>query len=140
LKRTDLRKKFYRRDPEGNVILRDNQLKAIHVLLTGAPRMEAARAAGVTPRQISRWIEDPFFCAELKRQQDAVVRANVAGLVGAAELARENLINLIRDKNVRDSVKVRADQALLREAHRSVEQVNLIDRIAELEEKLGDEI
>ena len=52
--------------------LEPRKLQAVFMLLAGETHTFIAKALGVTARTVRRWIEDPEFSAQLKREYDSL--------------------------------------------------------------------
>ncbi len=110
------------------------QRRAIKALMVSSSLSEAARAAGVSPRSLTRWLDDPTFRAELTRQEQAAIDAASRRLAGlAAEAVRE--VEAILKSEAAPSIKLRTAEMILSHLLRLRELVNLEARVSALEEK-----
>ena len=102
-------------------------------LLSYASTAEAAKAAGVTVRQASRWLHDPEFNRVYVEQREATLR-NVAGLLRASAIgAVESLAELCRSRDTADTARASAARSILDSLLRVIEAQELEERIAALE-------
>lgn len=107
--------------------------EAIVALLTERTIAAAAKRAGIGESTLLRWLRDPAFLAEYRAARRAAVDGAVAGLQRAATLAVDAL-----KRNLRcgiPAVEVGAAKAVLDQALRGVELLDLELRIAQLEQR-----
>ena len=116
--------------------LTSKQRKAVDALVGGAKVKDAAIAAGVTPRTMARWRDQKGFTAEVQRLQVLTRRDSTTRLIGNADNMLDVLLSIAEDDETPPAVRVRASLGWLDHKHRSVEQTELEERIAALEEKL----
>jgi hypothetical protein len=111
---------------------------AIASLLLCRTNEEAARAAGVDPRTLRRWMERPEFRQKLheaRRENFGRESAKLQQGVGAAvTILRRTMLN----DNVKESLKVAVAKFVIESAQKSLEIETLEHRISELERRLGD--
>ena len=89
------------------------QTAAIGALLVHRTQAEAAAAAGVSPRQLSRWLtEDAGFRAALAEAEAAIVDHTARRLTQATMAALDTVIRIM-ETGSSDSVKLRAAVSLL---------------------------
>lgn len=117
------------------------QRKAIHAMLTCKTTEEAAEAAGVGRRTLTRWLsEDEVFNAALDAAGDQAIREAVSNLAGDAASAARTLAAIHKDETISAAVRVRAARAVLTEVLKLREQRELAERVARLEELLNEQI
>jgi hypothetical protein len=116
--------------------LPSNQVKAIESLLTGSNHEAAAAAAGVVPRTLSRWLQEPVFTAELDTQKRLAIGAACARLIGTMDTA-VTLINDILSGNggpkKYHTIQLRAAKIALDSALKLIELNDILKRIEALE-------
>ncbi len=109
-----------------------------HLVITeilGSPSIEeACRRAGVSKGTVYKWLADPTFQAELKRQREAVVEQAFNRLKIGMGRAVEKLLALLEEGQ--ESIQLRAAEALLDHGSKAVEQQDLERRLSALEEQL----
>jgi hypothetical protein len=123
--------------PANGEDLSGKQERCIAALLSEASDEAAARKAGVTDRTLRRWRQEPFFrAAELASRRAVVERAQtlVQQLTTTAALALHR--NLTCGK---PGVEVRAAAVVFDLAAKAVEMQELLQRVEELESRLGEE-
>jgi hypothetical protein len=111
------------------------QQLAIAALAAGGSYGEAAGVAGVTSRTITRWMAMPEFRAEVQRQRSA----RVSRLSGLLLDAGDDAVGVLREelRADRSMDRVRAAALLLSHGLRFRQHVDLEDRLAEIERRLG---
>jgi predicted TPR repeat methyltransferase len=109
--------------------------QAIAALLTQRNPEEAARAVGIAPKTLKRWMRLPEFQTEyLEARREAVLQA-VARIQQNCTAAASVLLKLMADTNTPASVRVRAADSVLERGVKSIELEDLALRIARLEER-----
>ncbi len=107
---------------------------AIAALLTSATIQGAAKEAGISERQIHRWLaEDQEFDATYRRARWRATQQAIARLQQVSSAAVTVLISIAADKHQPTSSRVAAASKLLDLALRSVEIEELEARLANLE-------
>ena len=108
------------------------QVTALSHLLTSSTIIEAAKRTGCNERTIRKWLADPVYKAEyLRARREAVEHAsgNIQSLTElAAEALRRNLTCGIL------SAELRASNTVMASAYKSLEVLELANRIAALEQ------
>ena len=69
---------------QNSIMLSDNQIHALPYMTSSRTFGEAAEKAGISPRTINRWMNDPAFREEYQRQRDeagAIARAALRALM-----------------------------------------------------------
>jgi hypothetical protein len=106
---------------------------AIAALLSQRNHEEAARAADVSKRTLSRWLKIPAFqSAYLEARRAAMFQAN-ARLQQAASAAVSALLKVMVDPSTPASARVRAADCVLARGNQGLENEDLNVRIAVLE-------
>jgi hypothetical protein len=113
------------------------QTRAIEALLSGCSRAEAAVAAGVTPRALRKWFNDPTFCAALTRASDQTLSDATHRLTGTFDQAVAVLTQIMNNPQARDYDRLRAAALILRRGLDLVDQKLLNDRITALESQFN---
>ena len=114
-----------------------NQYKALKALLQCPSVAAAARSCGLGERTLWRYLEGSAFRAELSKQQDGLVAAVTASLVGLGGDAVTVLHEALTDKNTSVNIKTRVARDWLAQMGKSVELADLAHRLDVLEETLG---
>ena len=87
--------------------LNRNQQKALAALLIHGTAIEAARACGLAPRTLYKYLADDAFTAELQKRQDAIlagVVAKMTTLAGAGMAQLEGALGVL-DAHTRASIE-----------------------------------
>jgi hypothetical protein len=109
----------------------------IAALAAGASVPAAARAGGVSERTAYRRLEDPAFRQAVEDARADIVARAVAKLSAASTEAAETLRRLLYSDM--DFAKLAAARSILELGAKLREQLDLSERIAALEERLGKE-
>ena len=120
-----------------NGVLSANQKRAIIALLNNPTIGEAAKAAGLGERTLTRYLADPGFRAELRKRQDQALAAATAALSGLAGDAVGTLAGVMGDGEASPAARVRAAAVILAERRKVAELDDLAERVAELEQARG---
>src|SRR5258705_6799848 len=107
--------------------------EAIVALLTNRSVEDAARAAGLTPSTLVRWLKLPDFVKEYRAARREVVTQSVARLQQATGAAGTVMLKLMADPNVPAAVRLRAAECVFDRAIKGVELEDIEVRVSELE-------
>ena len=98
---------------------------------------DAAQAAGVTLRQVQRWLAQPDFRRELEEAQRQLKADALRRLAGMQGQAVEALRALLADEETTPALRLQTAKAVL-QAHTALEEsVTFEERLQALEERLG---
>ena len=118
--------------------LTPKQEKAIIALLS-QPTIEAAAAAlGVNPVSIHRWLQDPAFADAYRSARRDAVQQAVTRLQQVSGGAVAVLVQVMADKANPVATRVNAAKTVLEFSFRAVELEDLAERIAALEQQMGE--
>ena len=121
------------------VSLPPRRQRAIIALLEHPTINEAAQAAGIGQRTLSRWLaEDDAFQEALRDAQERATNQAIYRLAGAAPLAANVLSELANDETVSAAVRVQAASKVLSELRQSLQIMTFGDDIARLREIIGE--
>jgi len=108
--------------------------EAIIALLSQTGVEQAARAAGIAPRTLLRWLRMPEFkAAYLEARRHAFGHAT-ARLQQASGAAASTLLKIMVDKDAPTSSRLRAAESILTHGAKAIEIEDFERRIAALEE------
>jgi hypothetical protein len=108
--------------------------EAIAALLSNRTVEDAARAAGIAPRTLWRWLRLAEFQAEfLQARRQAVSQAH-ARLQQSSGTAAAVLLKVMADPGTPAAVKVRAAACVLERSEQSLELDDILLRLQHLEE------
>ncbi len=111
--------------------------QAILTLLTHPTIPEAAAACGVGEATLWRWLQEPEFAERYRAARRQVVEGAIASL---QQTATEAATTLKRNLSCgTPSVEVRAALAILEQAIKGAELLDLAERVAALEAQLAQE-
>ena len=107
--------------------------QAIAALLTQRNLDEAARAIGVAPNTLLKWMKLPKFQAALRDAGRAVYSQSVARLEPGASAAATTMLKTMIDPNAPASTRLRAAECVLNHATKDIEIEDIEARVAALE-------
>ncbi|WP_405580706.1 helix-turn-helix domain-containing protein [Streptomyces sp. NBC_01092] len=114
----------------------DAKSQAIILLARGASTDKTGETLGVSGRTIRRWREDPDFEQDVLTARRELLAEARAALAGAARDAITTLHAALQDENPAN--RIRAASILVNTLPAISEQLELEDRLAQLEAALGD--
>jgi transposase-like protein len=109
--------------------------EAIAALLSQRNLEEAARAIGVAPNTLLRWMKLPEFQAAYREARRAAFGQSIARLQQASGAAVATLLKIMVDSNVPASTRVRAADSVLDHAAKAIEIEDIEARVAALEKE-----
>lgn len=115
----------------GRSKLDDRQEAAIAALLAERTHALAAEKAGIGPATLSRWLREPAFKAAYRAARRALVDSAIGRLQQGATRAVDAL-----ERNLTcgvPAVEVSASRAMLEQAMKAIEHIDLVERVDELE-------
>ena len=107
--------------------------EAIAALLTQRSVDEAARAIGIAPRTLLRWLQVPEFNANYRKARRDAYSQAVARLQQASGAAVSTLLKIMVDGGMPASSRVRAAESVLSHAAKAIEIEDIEARVAGLE-------
>src|SRR6266481_234695 len=107
--------------------------EAIVALLTQRNLEEAARAIGVAPNTLLKWMKLPDFHTAYREARRAAFGQAVARLQQGSSAAATTLLKTMIDPATPASVRVRAAEVIFNHAARAIEIEDIEARVAELE-------
>lgn len=118
-------------DPIDN--LTPNQVAALTELLGGKSVRAAAKAAGVDPATVHRWLHDPTFRAAQQSGRRQLTQQALSQLQSITETAIGVVKELMLDKGKPASVRLRAAQIVIEATVKWLELEDFEARLAALE-------
>jgi hypothetical protein len=109
------------------------QEEAIAALLTQRNIDEAAKAIGVAPNTLLKWMKLPEFQAFYREARRAAFGQAVTRLQQGTSAAATTLLKTLVDPGAPASVKVRAAEAIFSHAAKAIEIEDIEARVSELE-------
>jgi hypothetical protein len=107
--------------------------EAIIALLTHRNVEEAAKAVGLSPKTLFRWMQDPEFDADYRKARRDSFHQAVARLQQASGAAVTTLLKLAVDPNAPAAVKARAAYYILTLGTKAMETEDIDVRVTGLE-------
>ena len=107
--------------------------EAIVALLTQRNTEEAARAVGIGPATLLRWLQIPEFQAAFRAAKWAVYSQSIGRLHQMSTAAVSTLGKVMVDPSTPAATKVRAADSILNHTVKAIETENLEARLSELE-------
>lgn len=117
--------------------LSTNQRKVLEALLSEPTVKEAAEVAGLTPRTVYRYLNDPAFKAELRKRQSEILAQTVAAMVGGRGTALETLHRAQTSETSSWSERIRAANYWLSHTQDAIELDVLTERLERLEQLIN---
>jgi hypothetical protein len=110
--------------------------EAIAALLTQRNIDEAAKAIGVAPNTLLRYMREPEFDAAYRKARRQAFGQSIARLQQATGAAVSTLLKVMVDPATPASVKVRAVDSVLDHSAKSIEIEDIEARLSEIERNL----
>ena len=107
--------------------------EAIAALLSHRSVEDAARAIGINPNTLLRWMKEPEFKAEYRKARRDAIGQTTARLQQATGAAGATVLKLMTDPNVPAAVRLRAAECVLDRATKGIELEDIEERVSELE-------
>lgn len=116
------------------------QVKFLSELFKSSSVAEAIKNSGVAESTAYRWMrENEEFKRELqKRKTQALDEVSTQMQVGFSDAVQE-LLEIIRNPKTAPQVKINAIDALFRNARPIIEEVDILNRLQEVEERLREQ-
>jgi len=109
------------------------QEEAIIALLTQRNIDEAAKAVGIAPNTLLKWMKQPEFDAAYREARRAAFRQSVARLQQGASAAATTMLKTMIDANTPASTRLRAAECVMNHATKAIELEDIEARLAALE-------
>jgi transcriptional regulator with XRE-family HTH domain len=109
------------------------QEEAIAALLTQRNMEEAARAVGVSPKTLLRWMKNPEFDVAYREARRAAFSQSIARLQQAAGAAATTFLKLMVDPGAPPAVRLRAADLVFTHGAKAIEIEDSSARVSELE-------
>ena len=109
------------------------QEEAIAALLTQRNTEEAAKAVGIAPQTLLRWLQIPEFDAAYRNAKRAAYGQSIARLQQATSAAVATLMKVMVDPAAPHSTRVRAADSVLSHAAKAIEIEDVEARVSALE-------
>jgi hypothetical protein len=107
--------------------------QAIAALLSSKSVDDAARAVGLNPNTLLRWLQIPEFREAYLKARREVVQQAVARLQQATGAAGLTILKLMTDTTVPPAVRLRAAESVFELSTKGIELEDIEARVAELE-------
>jgi hypothetical protein len=107
--------------------------EAIAALLTQRNIEEAAKATGIAPNTLLKWMKEPEFQKAYREARRAAFSQSIARLQQATSAAVTTLLKVMVDPSTPPSTKVRAADSVLGHSAKAIELEDIEARVAELE-------
>lgn len=114
------------------------QRRAVIALLSTATIEGAAAKAGVSPRSVLRWMEDPVFQSAIREAEGQAIDAATRKLIALQDGAILTITSIMADRNTAAGVRVRAARTILEMLLKLRELRNLEDRLRLIENMVYD--
>ncbi len=111
--------------------------KALAALLASRTKVEAAKMAQIDPRTLRRYFEDADFQRAYKDAFGSMVEDAVRQAQQAIAPALATLREIVEDNEENAQARIQAARSTLEYALRLTEQLDILDRLTELEQQIG---
>ena len=112
--------------------------EAIVALLTQRNVEEAARAIGIDPKTLLRWLRIPEFQSAYRQARRDAFGQSIARLQQGTSAAATTLLKIMIDPAAPASVRVRAADSIFNHAAKAIEIEDIDARLAALEQAAGN--
>jgi hypothetical protein len=119
--------------------LNPKQEKALAALLSLGEVKGAAKAAGVGETTLWRWLKDETFAASYRDGRRRLLEASAARLTSDSAAASKVLLQVAQDKKAPASARVAAARAIIENAVKAVETLDLEPRLKEIEKSIAEQ-
>jgi hypothetical protein len=113
--------------------LTPKQEQAILALLTNQGVDNAARAVGIGPRTLYRWMNEPLFDKAYRKARRDAFGQGTARLQQASGAAVSSILKIMVDQHAAASTKLRAAELVLTHGAKAIEIEDVEARVSELE-------
>ena len=114
--------------------LTPKQEEAILALLTSQGVDNAARAVGIGPRTLYRWMNEPLFDKAYRKARRDAFGQGTARLQQASGAAVSSILKIMLDQHAPASTKLRAADMVLTRGAKAIEIEDIEARVAALEQ------
>ena len=114
--------------------LTPKQEEAILALLTSQGVDNAARAVGIGPRTLYRWMNEPLFDKAYRKARRDAFGQGTARLQQASGAAVSSVLKIMVDRHTPASTKLRAADLVLTHGAKAIEIEDIEARVAALEQ------
>ena len=112
--------------------------EAIAALLTQRNLDEAAKAIGIAPNTLLKWMKEPEFDAAYRAARRLAFSQSIARLQQASSAAVTTVLKLMVDTNAPPSTRLRAADIVLERTSKAIELEDIEARLAALEQAAGE--
>lgn len=118
--------------------LSPKQEQAILALVTNQGVDNAARAVGIAPRTLYRWMNEPLFDKAYRKARREAFGQGTARLQQASGAAVSSILKIMLDQHTPASTKLRAADLVLTHGAKGIEIEDVAARVAALEQSLDE--
>lgn len=111
--------------------------KMIQALSTCKDITTASENLGITRQAIYNRLRKPEFTAKLKEQRQSKFQVANTKLTDAMDSAIYTLINILDDTSINANTRIKASRIILDICLKTTEQVDILERISQIEETLA---
>jgi hypothetical protein len=115
--------------------LESKQAMAVGLLVSGMTKTDVARQLDVDRSTVHRWLNDPFFVAELEARRSELIDSMLDRQLLGSRIGTAKLMELVDSPN--ELVSLRAATALVTSGQRAYESIDVKKRIEHLEDNMG---
>jgi hypothetical protein len=119
--------------------LTPKQEQAIVALVTNQGVDNAARAVGIAPRTLYRWMNEPLFDKAYRKARRDAFGQGTARLQQASGAAVSSILKIMLDAHAPASTKLRAEELVLTLGAKAIEIEEIEARVPELERSIQEQ-
>ena len=121
-------------------MLSPKKMKVLETLVTCGTKKETIAKCGISPETLNKYLRDPEFASVYQELRIEGLKENYRFVQANVREAVERLIEMVNADvgDISDSVRLNAINSLLQYSFRITEQMDIIDRINELEKKVKE--
>lgn len=112
--------------------------KALTALLSYPTHKQAAKACGISDRQLRTYLQDPEFKKEYQQRLDLILEEATTQARRAMTPAVTALVEIVQDSKKADTTRVLAARAILDAGLRMIDTTDTAERLSALEEITKD--
>jgi transposase-like protein len=112
--------------------------QAVAALLSHRTVEEAARAVGISPNTLLRWLKKPEFQAACQNARRSASRQAIARLRDALGAAVMTLLKIMVDPNAPSGIRLRAAEIVLEQDAKYIALEEIEGRLSELERSAAE--
>ncbi len=121
-------------------MLSPKKMKVLETLVTCGTKKETIEKCGIAPATLDKYLRDPEFASLFQELRIEGLKENYRFVQANVRDAIDRLVEMVNAEtgDISDTVRLNAINSLLQYSFRITEQMDIIDRINELEERVNE--